>query len=329
MMNNIEIFEENDFFEIDDVDLGQNEVSTYIHSLTKNVLSKEKEKELLEKIQNSEKEEQLKYKKEFIEHNLRLVIPIAKRYSGYNNSYLDLIQEGNIGLIKALDKFDISKGYKFSSYATWWIRRQILYYLHYNNRVIRLSVDFQNKIKKYNETKEKLEKKYKREVTDIEVAKELKWSNNLVRNIILYQNDVSSLNVLMSDDSEDEQIDFVSDDNVNIEKEIISTECTRNITNFLKLCNLTDREEKIILYKYGFYDMDMKPSNENIGKMLNLGRETVRQQESKAIKKMRESKDVLDLAIYMDNPEKAKEKIYQYRKLYKDSSNRYKKLETK
>lgn len=174
-----------------------------------------------------------------------------------------------------------------------------------------------------------MERKLKRKVSDFEVGKELNWSNKLLTNIILYQNDISSLNTSVNEDGEDEQIDYVADQNKSVEDEVMGTELVTDVANFLKLSNLTEREKKVISYKYGFHDMDQKPTNENIGKILNIGGERVRQIEARAFTKMIRSRYVLDLAIYMNNPEQAKENIYQYRKLYRNDSNKYKKPDSK
>ena len=333
IMKNIDIYEEtedleslkNDSMESYDSSLKINPVTAYFNSLTKKVLSREEEIEFFEKINNSEGEEQLKYKKEFIEHNLRLVVPIAAKYAVYNNIFLDLIDEGNIGLIVALEKFDVTKGYKFSSYAKWWIRQKILHYVHYNVKTIRIPVHFQDKVNKFNKKKAEMERKEKREVSDVEVGKALNWSDKLLANVILYKNDADSLNEQFQD--EGEKIDYVLDENTNVEDETITSGLVSDVANFLELCNLTEREKNVILYRFGFNEINGDPTLENVSKILNVTGECVRQKEAQALSKMRKSRNVLNLASYMDDPEKAKENIYQYRKLYNEGYRPTKKLD--
>lgn len=264
--------------------LEYNSTSRYIKSLDKKILTKEEERNKLMEINAATDKEKEQLKKEFAEHNLRLVITIASSYTKDSDLLLDLIQQGNIGLLLAIDKFNIEKDTKFSSYAVFWINKEIITYLR-ENRLIQLPNHLYPQIREYNSAKKKLSNFLKREVTDVDISKFLGWSIEKTESIAIFTNNISSLNERLIDDDEKELIDFIPSD-ISVEDTLMKKNMINDIRNLIDSEILKPREKEVLLYRYGFYT-DKEMSREKIGEILDIGRETIRQDEVKALKKLK------------------------------------------
>ncbi len=269
----------------DDYLLENNFISRYIRSLDKGVFTKEEEKDLLQRIKFGLPAEEEKLKKEFIEHNLRLVVSIASHYTKDMDLLAELIQQGNVGLIQALDNFDIEKDSKFSTYAVFWIEKEIKAYLR-DNRLIKIQKHLYPQIREYNDEKKFLSNLLVREVTDVEISKELGWSiekTNFISGLI---KNVSSLNEKIDDDDDAKEIgDFIPSD-VSVEDTLMEQNMIADVRNLLETAGLKEREKEVLLYRYGFYT-DSELSRKNIGEILNVGRESIRRDEEKALRKLK------------------------------------------
>ena len=286
----------------------------YLQEIHKPILTKEQEKSLALRIRNGDE----KAKELFIERNLRLVIKVARKYTGHGISFLDLIQEGNLGLIKAVDKFDVTKGYKFSTYATCWIRQSIQRSLGNKSRNIRLPVHLYEKVKKYELLKKELSLKFNREPTFEELSKKMRVSIDTIYKYERLEHDTISLNMIVGDE-DSELEDFISLSTESIDNQFIEENLKDVIENLLKNSNLTTKEIDILKLRFGIGTNDPKTLEET-GKIYGVSRERIRQIQEKALKKIRRSYNVKELAIYMDNPKEAKKNIDRYRLKYQQHS---------
>lgn len=289
-------------------------VKMYLQEIHKPILTKEQEKSLALRIRNGDE----KAKELFIERNLRLVIKVARKYTGHGISFLDLIQEGNLGLIKAVDKFDVTKGYKFSTYATCWIRQSIQRSLGDKSRNIRLPVHLYEKVKKYELLKKELSLKFNREPTFEELSKKMRVSIDTIYKYERLEHDTISLNMIVGDE-DSELEDFISLSTESIDNQFIEENLKDVIENLLKNSNLTTKEIDILKLRFGIGTNDPKTLEET-GKIYGVSRERIRQIQEKALKKIRRSYNVKELAIYMDNPKEAKKNIDRYRLKYQQHS---------
>ena len=246
-INKIEYEEKNN---IDNILLTDN-ITNYFREIDLPLLTKEEEYCLAIKI----KEGNIEAKNIFIERNLKLVVSIAKKYRGRGMEFSDLIQEGNIGLIKAIEKFDCKKGYKFSTYARWWINAAIREAINSKNRIIRIPFGKNSEIGKYVKAKQKLEEELMREPTLEEISKELNTSLQKVRELHDIQSDIMSLNYQLNDEesNSNELEDLIPSSNI-LEEEIINNSLTNEVIELLDKCNLTDREKDILIKRYGFFN---------------------------------------------------------------------------
>lgn len=262
-----------------------NPTSRYIKSLDKKVFTKEEEKDFLQRIKFSSPALKEKLKKEFIEHNLRLVVSIASHYTKDMDLLAELIQQGNVGLIEALDNFDMEKDNKFSSWAVFWIEKEIKAYLR-DNRLIKIKKYLYPQIREYNDKKKSLNNLLVREATDEEISKELGWSlekTNFISGLI---KNVSSLNEKMNADNEEKEIgDFIPSD-ISVEDTLMKKNMIADVRNLLETAGLKEREKEVLLYRYGFYT-DSELSRKKIGEILNIGRESIRMDEKKALRKLK------------------------------------------
>lgn len=262
-----------------------NPTSRYIKSLDKKVFTKEEEKDFLQRIKFSSPALKEKLKKEFIEHNLRLVVSIASHYTKDMDLLTELIQQGNVGLIEALDNFDMEKDNKFSSWAVFWIEKEIKAYLR-DNRLIKIKKYLYPQIREYNDKKKSLNNLLAREATDEEISKELGWSlekTNFISGLI---KNVSSLNEKMNADNEEKEIgDFIPSD-ISVEDTLMKKNMIADVRNLLETAGLKEREKEVLLYRYGFYT-DSELSRKKIGEILNIGRESIRMDEKKALRKLK------------------------------------------
>ncbi len=284
-------------------------IKNYLEEIDKKVLTKEQEQELARKIKNNDSDA----RKIFIERNLKLVVSIAKNYVGKGLEFMDLIQEGSIGLIKAVEKFDPNKGYKFSTYATWWIRQSIKRAISNKSRNIRIPIYMHDKVKKYIKVKERLEEELNRKPTIEELQEEIHETKETIEKLEKLKKDTVSLNKPVSEENENEIGDYVKDERNNLEEEFFSNNLYSEIMDLFKKCNLNDMEKDIIMLRKGI-GIKKPITLEELGKKYNVSRERIRQIEMKVLVKLRDSKYIKEFAFYMDDPNQALKNIDTLRK---------------
>lgn len=298
-----DFIDEDEVEEVPDIDLTvpdgvslEDPVRMYLKEIGKvPLLSSEEEQELAKRMQDGDEEA----KKRLSEANLRLVVSIAKRYVGRGMQFLDLIQEGNLGLIKAVEKFDYSKGYKFSTYATWWIRQAITRAIADQARTIRIPVHMVETINKLVRTQRQLLQELGREPLPEEIAKEMGMSVDKVREIQRISQEPVSLETPIGEEEDSHLGDFVEDEHADAPSDAATYELLcEQVREVLE--TLTDREQRVLRLRFGLDDGNNK-TLEEVGKEFNVTRERIRQIEAKALRKLRNPSRSRRLRDFLDD----------------------------
>ena len=296
------VLTEEDEVDVENIDLSvpdgvsiEDPVRMYLKEIGKvPLLSAEEEIELAQKMELGDEEA----KKKLAEANLRLVVSIAKRYVGRGMLFLDLIQEGNLGLIKAVEKFDYRKGYKFSTYATWWIRQAITRAIADQARTIRIPVHMVETINKLIRVSRQLLQELGREPSPEEIAEEMNMPVERVREILKISQEPVSLETPIGEEEDSHLGDFIQDDNVPVPADAAAfTLLKEQLVEVLS--TLTDREQKVLRLRFGLDDGRAR-TLEEVGKEFNVTRERIRQIEAKALRKLRHPSRSKKLKDYID-----------------------------
>ena len=279
-------------------DVSDDSVRLYLREIGKiPLLNAEEELELAHRVIAGDK----RAKDKMAEANMRLVVSIAKRYSGRGLDFLDLIQEGNTGLLRAVEKFDPDKGFKYSTYATWWIRQAITRAIADQARTIRIPVHMVETINKLLRTQRRMTQELNREPTIEELAKELDMEPEKVEYVIKIKQDISSLDAGVGRDGDEEDSvlgDFIEDEDTVSPEDSATNQLLKEQVNDV-LSSLSDREQKIVRMRFGL-DNGKSHTLEEVGQEFAVTRERIRQIEAKALAKLRKHKDARKLYEYLD-----------------------------
>ena len=276
-------------------DIADDSVRLYLREIGKiPLLSAEEELDLARRVVDGDKDA----KDKMAEANMRLVVSIAKRYVGRGLDLLDLIQEGNTGLLRAVEKFDPDKGFKFSTYATWWIRQAITRAIADQARTIRIPVHMVETINKLLRTQRRLTQELNREPTNEEIAAAMEIEVDKVEHIMKIKQDISSLDASIRDDEEESVLaDFIEDEDTISPEESATNQLLKEQVKGM-LGALTEREQKILKLRFGLED-GKQHTLEEVGQEFSVTRERIRQIEAKALAKLRKHKDAKKLHDYI------------------------------
>lgn len=276
-------------------DVADDSVRLYLREIGKiPLLTADEELELAHKVVAGDK----RAKDKMAEANMRLVVSIAKRYVGRGLDLLDLIQEGNTGLLRAVEKFDPDKGFKFSTYATWWIRQAITRAIADQARTIRIPVHMVETINKLLRTQRRLTQELNREPTNEEIAEAMELDVEKVEHIMKIKQDISSLDASVRDDEEDSVLgDFIEDEDTATPEESATGQLLKEHVKDL-LGSLSEREQKILRLRFGLED-GKNHTLEEVGQEFSVTRERIRQIEAKALAKLKKHKDAKKLMDYL------------------------------
>jgi RNA polymerase primary sigma factor len=276
-------------------DIADDSVRLYLREIGKiPLLTAEEELALAKKVVKGDK----RAKDAMAEANMRLVVSIAKRYVGRGLDLLDLIQEGNTGLLRAVEKFDPERGFKFSTYATWWIRQAITRAIADQARTIRIPVHMVETINKLLRTQRRLTQELNREPTNEEIGTAMEMDVDKVEHIMKIKQDISSLDASVRDDEEDSVLgDFIEDEDAKTPTESASEQLLKEQVKQI-LGTLTEREQKILKLRFGLED-GKSHTLEEVGQEFSVTRERIRQIEAKALAKLRKNKDTRRLHEYL------------------------------
>lgn len=295
------------------------ELDTYQIDLTKQILvdarkypllPQEELRELIKKAQNGSQFA----KDKLILHNQRLVINMLQKYLRNRNEFLDLYQEGCIGLTKAIEKFDLSKKFYFSTYATWWVRQAITRYIADYSRTIRIPVHLNEKLSKLNKIINHYTLNLNKEPSIEELAKEMKCSESTILDLFKYSKDAVSYNTKVDDESESELVDFISSD-INIERDFEHEHFYENVIEFFNSINLDERSKTVALHRLDIPGYE-KLTLEQLGQKFNITRERIRQIEEKNKKRIFLSKNYKNFCALFPNSEEVEKIILEYREKY-------------
>ena len=311
-MNNIEIAEDNSnlsYEEDKEIDLS-NSIRMYYKDIEKfHLLSREEEVILAKRIANGDE----RAREELINSNLRLVISIAKKYLNSGMAYQDLIQEGNLGLIRATYSYDEKKGYHFSTYATWWIRQYIIRAIDNKLRIIRLPIAIVEKINQCKKVTFDLTKKLNREPKLEEIAKAMNYSLKKMKRLYELQYSMVSINTLVGEDEDSELENYISSSETTLEEKVITKSLKDEIKKLFSESKLNNNEKRVLSLRYGL-DGTKPLTLDEISRVIGLTCERVRQIEARALKLLRKEQNIKEFAIYMEYPNQAKERIDDYQK---------------
>ena len=295
--------EEEEPIDVDNLDLSipdgvslDDPVRMYLKEIGKvPLLSPEEEIELAKRMELGDENA----RKRLAEANLRLVVSIAKRYVGRGMQFLDLIQEGNLGLIKAVEKYDYSKGFKFSTYATWWIRQAITRSIADQARTIRIPVHMIETINKLNRISRQMLQEMGREPTPEELAERMLMPEDKIRKVLKIAKEPISMETPIGDDEDSHLGDFIEDTTLELPLDSATTESLRAATHDV-LAGLTAREAKVLRMRFGI-DMNTDHTLEEVGKQFDVTRERIRQIEAKALRKLRHPSRSEVLRSFLDD----------------------------
>lgn len=302
LLDNEDMHMEEEEVDLENIDLSvpegvsiEDPVRMYLKEIGKvPLLSAEEEIELAKRMENGDQAA----KKRLAEANLRLVVSIAKRYVGRGMLFLDLIQEGNLGLIKAVEKFDYRKGYKFSTYATWWIRQAITRAIADQARTIRIPVHMVETINKLIRVSRQLLQELGREPSPEEIAEEMDIPVERVREILKISQEPVSLETPIGEEEDSHLGDFIQDENVPVPADAAAFTLLKEQLDEV-LGTLTEREQKVLRLRFGLDDSRAR-TLEEVGKEFNVTRERIRQIEAKALRKLRHPSRSRKLKDYLD-----------------------------